>query len=235
MNQSAKGNNQGKKRPISCGLWITHPQDVENSVDNVENMSHHVENMPLYVENSSQRPHDQEAIVPLGGIDMNMEVKVQEPKKPVWKVFLLVVALVLGVNAAVVVTNQLPGGYGGLSGLLLIFLLAFYSSRLMNRKLATYTYRFDGQELQVERRLGRKDKPLIEIPIAQVEWVRPLEEVKPQLPRMKRARKTMYYACQVKGDDVYLLQFHEGSRRYRLLFQPGDQMAKALTKAMKKK
>ncbi|SMP56452.1 hypothetical protein [Anoxynatronum buryatiense] len=166
---------------------------------------------------------------------MIIEVKAQEPKKPVWKVFLLVVALVLGVNTAVVLTNQMPGGYGGLAGLLIIVSLAFYSSRLMNRKLATYTYRFDGSELQVERRLGRRDKPLIEIPIHQVEWVRPLAEIQPQLPRMKRARKTMYYACRVKGDDVYLLQFYEGTRRYRMLFQPGEQLAKALNKGIKKK
>lgn len=164
---------------------------------------------------------------------MKLEHQVQEPKRPVWQVLLLVVALVLGVNAAVVWTNRLPGGYGGLAGLLLILVLVFYSSRLMNRKLARYTYRWDGRELSVERRIGRKDKPLIEIPGSQLDWVRPLAQVKPQLGRMKRARKTMVYACRLEGEDVHMLQFHEGKRMYRMIFQPDKAMVKALQKTIR--
>jgi len=166
---------------------------------------------------------------------MKIEHQVGEPSRPVWQVLLIVVTLVVGVNAAVVWTNRLSGGYGGLAGLLLIVMLVFYSSRLMNRKLARYTYRWDGKELQVERRLGRKDRPLIEIPGSQVDWVRPFAEVKPQLRRMKRVRKTMAYACRLKGKDVYMLQFHEGKRSYRMIFQPSEAMAKALVKTVKEK
>ncbi len=166
---------------------------------------------------------------------MTMEHQVQEPARPVWQVLLLVVTLVVGVNAAVVAINRLPGGYGGLAGLLLIVVLAFYSSRLMNRKLARYTYRWDGTQLFVERRIGRKDKPLIEIPGSQLDWVRPLAEVKPQLGRMKRARKTMVYACRLEGEDVHILQFHEGKRIYRMVFQPDKAMAKALMKTIRER
>lgn len=162
-----------------------------------------------------------------------IEHVVSEPPKPVWKVLLIVVSLVLGVNLAVLGINRLPGGYGGVAGLLLIAFLALYSSRLMNRKLAVYTYRWDGNELAVERKLGRRNKPLIEIPVDQIEWVRPLNELKSQIIRMKRPRKTMAYACQLKGNDVYMLQFHEGKSLYRLIFQPSPQMAKALQKQVK--
>lgn len=162
-----------------------------------------------------------------------MEHVVSEPKKPVWKVLLMVIALVLGVNLAVLGVNRLPGAYGGLAGLLLIIFLALYSSRLMNRKLAVYTYRWDGKELSVERKLGRRNKPLIEIPGEQIDWVRPLNELKSQMSRMKRPRKTMAYACQLEGDGVYMLQFQEGKSFYRMIFQPSPQMAKALQKQVK--
>lgn len=162
-----------------------------------------------------------------------LEHVVNEPRKPVWKVLLLVVSLVLAVNLAVLGINRLSGGYGGMAGLLFIFFMAFYSSRLMNRKLAVYTYRWDGKELAVERKLGRRNKPLIEIPVDQIEWLRPLNELKSQLARMKRPRKTMAYACKLEGEGVYMLQFHEGKSLYRLIFQPSPQMAKALQKQVK--
>jgi hypothetical protein len=161
---------------------------------------------------------------------MKIEHQVQEPQRPVWQVLLVVVILVLAVNAVVVWINRMPGGYGGLAGMLLIILLIFYSSRLMNRKLARYTYRWDGRELAVERKLGRRSKPLIEIPGDQIDWVRPFDEMKSQLLKMKRARKTMAYACRLEGEGVYMLQFHEGKRIYRMVFQPGEPLAKALIK-----
>ena len=164
---------------------------------------------------------------------MVLEHRVEEPQRPTWQIILLVVALVVGINAVVMFANRFPGSFGGLIGLVLIFVLAFYSSRLMSRKLARYTYRWDGRELAVERRLGRKNKPLLEIPGKQIDWVRPLEEVRPQLARMKRVRRTIAYACRTKGKDVYMLQFHEGTRRYRLIFQPSDPMVKSLVRQAK--
>ena len=163
-----------------------------------------------------------------------IEHQVQEPPRPVWQVLLLVVGMVLGVNAVVVWINRLPGGYGGLGGLLLILAMILYSSRLMNRKLARYTYRWDGSQLSVEKRIGRKDKPMIEIPGNQMEWIRPMEEVKGQLHQMKRVRKTLAFACRLKGEGVFMLQFVERKRTYRLIFQPGDTLAKALQKHIKK-
>lgn len=163
----------------------------------------------------------------------NIEHVVGEPQQPVWKVLLLVVALVLVVNLAVLGINRLPGAYGGLAGLFLIVVLALYSSRLMNRKLARYTYRWDGSELTVERKLGRRNKPLLEIPVDQIDWVRSLHELKPQLARMKRPRKTMAFACRLEGEGVYMLQFHEGKSLYRVIFQPSPAMAKAMQKKLK--
>ncbi len=162
-----------------------------------------------------------------------IEHQVSEPKKPTWQVFLIVIGLVLGVNGAVLTINRLPGGYGGIAGLSLIVLMALYSSRLMNRKLATYTYRWDGVQLEIERKIGRRSKPLLEIPGDQLEWVRPLQELKTTLMKMKRPRKTMAYACRLDGEGVYMLQFLEGKGTYRVIFQPNPSLAKALQKKVK--
>ena len=162
-----------------------------------------------------------------------IEHHVQEPKKKVWQVFLIVLVLVIGVNITVLAINRMPGSYGGLAGLALIVVMAFYTSRLMNRKLASYTYRWDHQQLSIERKLGKRQKPLIEIPGDHIEWIKPMATIKPQLRRMKRPRKTLVYACRYEGDDAHLLQFRDGKTMYRLLFQPNQAMVKALTKTTK--
>ena len=157
-----------------------------------------------------------------------IEHQVQEPARPTWQVLLIVVVLVLAVNAVVTWINQLKGGYGGIVGLLLIIGLALYSSRLMNRKLARYTYQWDGAHLRIKRKIGRREKELIEIPGQKIEWVQPAQTMEQQRHQLKRARKTLVFACRMKGEDVYVLQFQENGRIYRVWMQLNQPLLEAL-------
>ena len=158
---------------------------------------------------------------------------VSEPKKAFLPTLLLVVGLVVAINFSVHLINRLPGGYGGPTGLFLIMFLAGYTSRLMNRKLAAYTYEWDGKQLKVLKKLGRREKTMLELPRENIEWFRPIEEVRPQLGKMKRPRKTLAMSCRVTGDKVYLLQYKDGSKIYRLILEPSEKLRKELKKAAK--
>ncbi|SFH78661.1 hypothetical protein SAMN05192551_10344 [Tindallia magadiensis] len=160
---------------------------------------------------------------------------VSTPKKSFSSTLLIVIGLVVAVNFSVHVINRLPGSYGGLGGLLLILALAIYTSRLMNRKLASYIYEWDGEKLRISKKIGRRDKMVLELPKENIQWIRPLEEIRSQLPQMKRPRKTMALSCRLQGDAIYLLQYVDGKRTYRVIFEPGAKLQKELKKAAKEK
>ena len=158
---------------------------------------------------------------------------VSEPKKTFLPTVLIVIGIVLAINFAVHVINLLPGSYGGLGGFVLILALAVYTSRLMNRKLATYTYEWDGKKLTVQKKIGRRDKTMLELPRENIQWIRSMEEIRPQLPNMKRPRRTLALSCRLRGDDVYLLQYLDGKKTYRMIFEPGEKLHKELRKTAK--
>ncbi len=158
---------------------------------------------------------------------------VSEPKKSFLNTALIVIGIVIFVNVAVHLINLLPGSYGGVGGFFLILALAIYTSRLMNRKLASYTYEWDGKKLTIQKRLGRRDKTMLELPRNNIQWIRPMEEIRHQLPNMKRPRKTLSMACRIRGDTVYLLQYRDGNRMYRVMMEPGEGLYKELKKVAK--
>ena len=158
---------------------------------------------------------------------------VSEPKKSFLRIVLIVIGIVIAVNFAVHLINLLPGSYGGLGGFFLILVLAIYTSRLMNRKLASYTYEWDGKKLTIQKRLGRRDKTMLELPRENIQWIRPMEEIRHQLPNMKRPRKTLSMSCRIRGEDVCLLQYRDGKKMYRVIMEPGEGLYKALKKVAK--
>lgn len=158
---------------------------------------------------------------------------VAEPRKSFLTTLLLVIGIVIGINAAVHLLNLLPGSYGGVGGFFLILALAIYTSRLMNRKLASYTYEWDGKKLMIQKRLGRRDKTMLELPKENIQWIRSMEEIKHSLGTMKPPKKTLSLSCRMRGQGVRVLQYQDGKKPYRVIMEPGEKLYKELKKAAK--
>ncbi|MBM7614733.1 hypothetical protein [Alkaliphilus hydrothermalis] len=154
---------------------------------------------------------------------------VSEPQKPLWKNILYVLAVVLGINLAVELTNFLPKAIAGIVSVIILIFSAVFISYLLNRKLAQYTYILIEDELIFYKQLGKRENKVLNVKIYDLDWIKSMD----QLAKKEKVKKIYSLACRLKGEDVFVGQFKEDEKVYRFIFQPNDGLLKAINRQIK--
>lgn len=154
---------------------------------------------------------------------------VSEPQKPLWKNIFYVLAVVLGINLAVELTNFLPKTIAGIASVIILIFSAVFISYLLNRKLAQYTYILIEDELIFYKQLGKRENKVLNVKIYDLDWIKPID----QLAKKEKIKKVYPLSCSLKGEDIFVGQFKENGKVYRFIFQPNDGLHKAIKRQMK--
>ena len=153
--------------------------------------------------------------------------EVKEEKKPFLKTAAYIFFVVLVVSLLVELTNKLPQTIGGIVSIIILVGTMVYCSYIINRKLAKYTYILIERELFFYKQIGKREKEILQIKLKDLEWVKPLREVKGE----KRIKKRTYIlTCRAKDKRNYVGQFTQGDKKYRVIFQPQEDLKKHIVK-----
>ncbi len=155
---------------------------------------------------------------------------VSEPKKPFWQNILYVMVVVLGINLLVEFTNFLPKGMAAIVSVLILIFAAGFSSFLINRKLAQYTYILIADELIFIKQVGKRENKVLNLSLHEIEWIKPIGEV----TEKKKCEKIYSLACKLKGKGVYMGQFKKENKLYRFIFQPNEALCNAIKRQVQK-
>ncbi|SCX79960.1 hypothetical protein [Alkaliphilus peptidifermentans] len=152
-----------------------------------------------------------------------------EPQKPLWKIIIYIIGIVLAINYLVELTNLLPKNIAAIASVLVLILTAALCSYVINRKLAKYTYLFIENELVFYKQIGKRENKVIDVKTWEMEWIKPLHEVNQKI----KYKKTYWMSCRFRGPSVYAAQFKRNNHLYRVVFQPNESLHKELYRQIK--
>lgn len=139
------------------------------------------------------------------------------------KVFLLIIAVVLFINIAVVLINRLTPLSAGMASLILILLVMAIAYRVMTRMVSEYYYTLTEKELLFHRAMGIREIKLMEVPYDKILDIRPKED-------FNERGKAYYFLCNKNDPHRKLLIFNRDGRAESIVFGPSQKFINSLLK-----
>lgn len=161
----------------------------------------------------------------------SMRETVSEPKQPFWKVMLYILAITIGISVLIELTYLLPQFYGGIASILILIFSTLLCSYIINRKIAKYTYVLTDNELVFYKKIGKREKQILNVKFQDIEWIKPVAMVN----RQEKYKKTYGLSCRLRGEDIYTCQYKQNGKTRRFIFQPSKAFYRELMKKIAKK
>jgi len=145
---------------------------------------------------------------------------VSAPKKSFSKIMSLIFFVAIILNIFIELTNYLSAKLAMIISIVIVFNAILICMYIIKRRVAAYTYTIIDDELIIKRELGDCECTLLNIKVKDIEFIKPIENLKHET----KCTKTQRFSCRLRGIKQYYGQYRINNNVYRFIFEPDQRV-----------
>lgn len=159
----------------------------------------------------------------------NIEHLVEREKKPVFKIILVFIGLIVLIDFTLIIMNQFTEKIPYITTFATIVLVLVSCTFILMKYFSKYLYDFDEENLVFYRLIGKRDFHMLTINRKDLIYIKPIDQVD------KDEKYPYKFIFPENEEQIYMGEFKgENRERVKFLFTPNDEILKEIGNKVKR-